>query len=39
MQFDPWTIKLGSILSAVTLLVILASLTCCLRRKRLQAKQ
>jgi hypothetical protein len=39
MQFDPWTIKLGSVLSAVTLLVILASLICFLRRKRLQAKQ
>jgi uncharacterized membrane protein YfhO len=38
MQFDPWTIKLGSVLSAVTLLVILASLICFLRRKRLQAK-
>jgi uncharacterized membrane protein YfhO len=38
VQFDPWTIKLGSVLSAVTLLVILASLICFLRRKRLQAK-
>jgi hypothetical protein len=38
VQFDPWTIKLGSVISAVTLLAILGSLVCLSWRKRLQAK-